>query len=72
MPKETKFPSSEVTKLDQEIDRHIARAVSGEPKAKSDAARMVGDLAARRVELTSPPAFRRIHQALGKKTKVSA
>lgn len=72
MAKENRFPSSEVTKLDQEIDRHIARAVSGEPKAKSDAARIVGDLAAQRVKLTSPPAFRRIHQALGKKAKIAS
>lgn len=62
-----KFPSSEVTKLDREIERNIATAVAGAGREKSDAARKVGELAALRVQMTSPPAFRRIHQVLGKK-----
>lgn len=67
MAKNTRFPSSEVAKLDREIERNIAAAVSSEGKEKSDAARKIGELAALRVQMTSPPAFRRIHQALGKK-----
>lgn len=66
MSESKKLPSSEVTRLDKEISEHIARAVAGESNSKA-AAKAIGDLASRRVELTSPPAFRRIDRILGRK-----
>jgi hypothetical protein len=65
-----KLPASEVARLDREIGEHIARAVSDSSKSR-DAAKAIGDLATRRVELTSPPAFKRIDRILSTK-KVSA
>lgn len=54
---------SPVAKLDREIEDTMGRIMSGNPNP-GDFGR-VSDLAARLIEITEPPAFRRLDELLG-------
>ena len=54
---------SPVARLDREIEDTMGRIMSGSPQP-GDFGR-VSDLAARLVEMTEPPAFRRLDELLG-------